>query len=172
MPPLKKALQTILLTLLIAAVSLAAALGLMAPLPPRADADPNTLLARATAPYLKDGRTFALADAYPDAWETVQLVSGGERLDPWTWRALRAFDAGLSERMEGGQLLVFWHGGAVTRMVGFNARENGMPWFVIGQGDTGGAILPRKDAVFLVTLTREAGTAYYVCAPVGAEEKV
>ena len=160
-----------LLTLLIAALSLAAALGLLGRLPPHADADPNTLLARAVAPYLRDGRTFALADAYPDAWETVQLVSGGERLDPWTWRALRAFDAGLSERMDGGQLLVFWHDGVVARMVGFNARESGMPWFVIGQGEAGVAILPREDAVFLVTLTREAGTAYYVCAPVGAEEK-
>lgn len=172
MPPLKKALQTILLTVLIAAVSMVAVLGLLAPLPPRADADPNTLLARATAPYLKDGRTFALADAYPDAWETVKLVSVGERLDPWTWRALRAFDAGLAERMDGGQLLVFWRGGAVARMVGFNPCENGMPWFLIGQEAEGGAILSRENAVFRVTLTREGGTAYYVCAPVGTEEKV
>ena len=166
--PLKKALQTILLTLLLAVAALVAVLGLFGNLPGHADQDPNTLLARAIAPYLRDGHTFMLADAYPDAWDTVQVVNDGELLDPWTWRALRAHDAGLAERVSGAQLLVFWRAGTVSRMVRFAPQQSGMPWFVVETQEGSGTILPRRAAVFTATLMREGRTAYYVCAPVAA----
>jgi hypothetical protein len=164
---LKKTLKTMLLTLLLAILTLVAVLGLFGRLPPSADANPNAVLARAVAPYLRDGYAFRLADAYPDAWDTVQLVGEGEPLDPWTWRALRAYDAGLAQQLEGAQLLVFWREGAVARMVRFTAAQSGMPWFVLPASEPGSAILSRDAAVFTATRTQAGRTAYYVCAPLG-----
>ena len=156
-----------MLTLLVAVLSLAAVLSLSGRFASHADVSPNAVLARAVTPFLRDGHILSLADAYPDPWDTVQLVGDGEPLDPWTWRALRSFDAGLSERLDGAQLLVFWREGAVARMVRFAAGERGMPWFTAGGTVPGEALWPRKQAVFSVTLT-SGGNPYYLCRPLDA----
>ena len=80
----------------------------------------------------------------------------------------RAFDAGLSERLSGAQLLVFWREGAVARMVRFTAGERGMPWFTAGGAAEGEALWARAQAVFKAALTGESGAAYYLCSPLDA----
>ncbi len=151
-----------------AVLSLAAVLSLSGRFASQADANPNAVLARAVTPYLRDGHVFSLADAYPDPWDSVQLVGDGEPLDPWTWRALRTFDAGLSERLDGAQLLVFWREGEVARMVRFAAGERGMPWFTADGVAPGEALWAREKAVFTATLTGGGGNPYYLCSPLDA----
>lgn len=162
---MKKALQTIGLTLAIALVSLVGVGFVFSHAFTHADADPNELLARKLLPYLRNGQTFRLVDAYPEPWDTVQVVGGGEMLTDWTWRTLHVFDAGLAEVQAGQQLLVFWREGEVSRMVRF-ARGMGMPWFVT-QSDVAqvGAIIPRDSAAFRATLVQEGDMRYYTCVP-------
>ena len=165
---IKKMLQTVGLMLLIAILSLVAVGFAFTNTFPHADADPNDILARTLMRHLKNGQTFRLAEAYPDPWDTVQVVREGESLNDWTWRTLRAFDANLANTGEGEQLLVFWRQGEVARMVRFR-RETGMPWFVIAGSTEDGYIVPRESAVFRATLVRDGATDYYACVQESAE---
>jgi len=160
----KKALQTIGLTLVIALVSLLAVGLVFTHSLTHADADPNQMLARQLMLHLRDGQTFRLTDAYPEPWDTVQVVSSGETLTNWTWRTLHTFDSRLAELQEGQQLLVFWREGEVARMVRF-ARDAGMPWFAADASSEEGVIIPRNNALFRATLVQEAGIKYYTCVP-------
>lgn len=168
---MKKTLQTIGLTLMIALVSLFAVGLVFTHGLTHADADPNKLLARQLLPLLRDGQTFRLADAYPEPWDTVQVVSNGETLTDWTWRTLHTFDSRLAELQDGQQLLVFWHEGEVSRMVCF-AHGAGMPWFVADAFSEAGAIIPRNHAAFRATLVQEDGVKYYTCVPESAAVQV
>ncbi len=159
-----KALKAIGTSLLIALACLTAVVLLFTGGRP-ADADPNALQARALLPFLRDGQAFRLADAYPEAWETAQLVAADEQLDPWAWQVMRAYDASLLDMRRGTQLLVFWRAGEVARMVRFSQGAPGMPWFEAMAEEGAAAIWGRDDAVFTVTLQQVEGTPYYQCAP-------
>lgn len=130
-----------------------------------ADADPSALEARALLPYLTGGQALRLADVYPEAWDTAQLVALGETLDPWTWNALRAFDARLAEQVGEKQLLVFWRAGEVARVVRLTWGEPGMPWFDAATEEGEQALWPRREAVFTVTLQQAESAPYYLCTP-------
>jgi len=158
-----KALRSIGLMLLIALASLLAMHVVFAGTSRHADADPNALLAGTLLPFMREGEPFSLADAYPDAWETVQLVSDEDTLTPWVWRALRAFDTNLAEPREGHQLLVFWRDGQIARVIRFARGQNGMPWFVPAAAMGDAAIIPREGAVFIPALFAEGGIPFYQC---------
>lgn len=161
-----KALKTIGLSLLIAVACLTAVVLLFAGGGKPADADPNALQARALLPFLRDGQAFRLADAYPEAWETAQLVAADEQLDPWAWEVMRAYNASLLDMSRGTQLLVFWHAGEVARMVRFTQGAPGMPWFEATAAEAGAyALWGREDAVFTAVLQQTDGAPYYRCTP-------
>lgn len=162
---LGKALKSIGLMGLIALVSLVSVGWMFHGGVRKADADPNVLLARELLPYLRDGQTFRLSDAYPDPWDAVQVVRNGERLPPWTWRTLCAFDAALAQVDAGVQLLVFWQDGAVARAVRLWQGAAGMPWFQGNWPLEESVILPREAAVFRATFQGNGHSAYYACEP-------
>lgn len=159
---IRKALQTVVLLLLCAVLALAAVFGLFSR-NRRADGDPNLILARAVLPFLKDGQTFRLADAYPEPWDAAQVVQSGEALTDWAWRTLRAFDSHLAQVDGDAQLLVFWREGNVARIVRFERAAGGMPWFAPSDAADGNGILSREDAVFRATLMEDRGVRYYLC---------
>ena len=169
---MKKAMQSIGLMLLLMVGALFAADLVFRGTSRHADADPDALLARALLPYMRDGQAFALADAYPEPWETVQVVSGQTQIDPWAWRALRDYDANVSELGEGDQLLVFWRGGYIAHVVRLNRQLSGMPWFVPAEGAAQGGIIPREGAVFRTLFCGDADIAYYQCVQQEAEQAV
>ena len=161
---MKKALQTVGLTVAIALISLLAVGFIFANSFPHADADPNTVLAHRLMPSLRDGSVFRLADVYTEPWDTVQVINADEKLNEWTWRTLCAFDAGFADRPQGQQLLVFWLEGGVSRMVRFT-HSAGMPWFETDANAEDGTIIGRDSAVFRATLVEDGGIRYYHCTP-------
>ena len=169
---MKKALQSIGLMLLLVVAALLAMELLFRGTAIHADADPNALLARALLPYMRDGQSFALADAYPEPWETVQVIAGEDQMDPWAWLALREFDANLAEPCEGCQLLVFWHGGAIARVVRLNRQTAGMPWFVPDSTAEQNGIIPREGAVFRTLFREGESIGYYECVQQAKEQAV
>ena len=159
---MRKAITTIALTLAIAILSLGMVGFVFSPSFRPADTDPNTILARKLMPYLKDGQAFRLTDAYPDPWETVQVVQDHEILDDWTWQALLAYNQNLSGVGEGDQLLIFWRAGTIAQVIRFT-RDAGMPHFLAEAGATQATILSRKNAVFRATLIHGQEMDYYAC---------
>ena len=164
---MRKAFHTIALTLLIAVFSLLA-VGVVFHRT-AADANPNDLLARTLMPYLRDGRTFRLADVYPDAWDSVQIVRSDESLTDWEWRTLRAYQNNLLQLEQQEQLLIFWRDGGIANAIRFNSADNGMPWFVPPDPEDS-MILSRESAIFRATLVREAGAVYYACEPIASSD--
>ena len=167
--PMKKALQTIGLTLVIAALAVLGVGLLTSGAGTHADADPNTILARTLMPYLKDGQTFTLAQAYPNEWDSVQIVRDVQALTDWEWRTLGAYDAALVDVEAAQQVLVFWHDGVLTNAVRLPRKGLGMPWFELPADELQSYIVSREGAVFLATLTRDERGDYYVCVPVAEE---
>jgi len=159
---MRKVITTVALTLAIAILSLGM-VGLLFWTSFRpADTDPNIILARKLMPYLKDGQTFRLTDAYPDPWESVQVVRDDEVLDDSTWRALLQYNLNLSDIREGEQMLIFWHAGVVAQVIRFT-RDAGMPQFAADSVSAQATILSRGNAVFRATLIHGQGLDYYAC---------
>ena len=161
---MKKALQTLGLTALIAAFSLLAVLGLMG-VRPGVDLDPNAILVRRLMTTLRDGDVFTLTQAYPEAWDTAQVFTGGEPMTEWQWRTLRQADEKLAALAPGEQALVFWRDGAVAFAVRFTQGKAGEPWFTNPSFVEEGPIYPRDSAVFRAALVRDGNVAYYLCSP-------
>ena len=161
---MRKALETIGLTLLIAILSLLAVSFAFHRTTPQADADPNDLLVRTLMPYLRDGGTFRLSEAYPDSWEAVQVVRSNETLTDWEWRTLRAYDVGLIQLGLQEQALIFWQDGAISNAIRFDSADDGMPWFV-PSGPEDSMIFSRDAAVFRATLVQGKTSVYYACEP-------
>ena len=159
---MRKVITTIALTLLIAILCLGTVGLLFWTNFKAADTDPNTILARKLMPYLKDGQTFRLADAYPDPWESVQVVRYDDALDDSTWRALLQYNLYLSDTREGEQMLIFWHAGAVAQVIRFT-RGAGMPRFSADSVSSQANVLSRGNAVFRATLIHDQGVDYYAC---------
>ena len=162
---MRNAFRTIGLILVIAVASLAAMGLLFSRTGARVDANPNEILARTLLPHLRDGQTFDLAAIYPDPWDAVQVVHGGDELTNWEWRTLRAYDAQLLEIDEQAQLLIFWLDGGVARVVQFDTAAGYMPWFTQMDESRQSFIIARKNAVFRATLTQEDGASRYTCVP-------
>mgnify|MGYP001004363088 CR=1 FL=1 len=144
---MKKALQTIGLTLMIAALAVLGVGLLTFGAGTHADTDPNTILTRRLMPYLKDGQTFTLAQAYPSEWDSVQIVHNVQDLTDWEWRTLGAYDAALVDAEVEQQVLVFWHDGVLTNAVRLQRKEQGVPWFELPADELQSYIVHRKDAV-------------------------
>ena len=161
---MKKALQTLGFTALIAALSLLAVLGLTG-VRPGTDLDPNAILVRRLMANLRDGDVFTLTQAYPDAWDTAQVFTGGYPMTEWQWRTLREADERLAGLALGEQALVFWRDGAVAFFVRFTQGKAGEPWFTSPSLVEEGPIYPRDNAVFRAVLVRDGNVAYYLCSP-------
>ena len=162
---MRKALQTIGLTLLIAVITLAAVLYFFDRSTANANLTPADVQARKLMPYLRDGQTFRLTDAYPAAWDSVQVVGPTDALTDSEWRALRAYSGEITELTQKQELLVFWLDGNIASVVRFDISSGNAPWFLTEgrQGDS--LILPRVRAVFRATLTHADGYDYYACVP-------
>lgn len=169
---MKKTLQLIGLTLVIALLAQATLVLLFSPVHTGEDASLNEIEARTLLIHLRDGQSFRLSDAYPDLWQSVEVTRGGRALTDWEWRALRDFDAELSQPQEEQQLLVFWYGGEITRVVRFDRRRSGMPWFVVENDAEQSLVLSRKDAMFHATLRHENGVDYYLCEPESEQAQI
>ena len=165
---MRKAIQTMGLMLFIAVVMLFAVTFAFTGASRQPDTNPNDILARTLMLQLRDGQTFALADAYPDAWDTVQVMQSGETLTAWEWRTLRAFDEGLVQLGEREQLLIFWCDGEIARAVRLAQDIRGMPRFAVTGDAEQHAILSREKAVFRATLVSQGDTLYYACVPQAA----
>ena len=169
---MRKALQTVGLTLLIAVITLASVIFYFDRGTPNVNLSPAEVQTRTLMPYLRDGQTFRLADAYPDAWDSVQVIGYSDALTDWEWRTLRAFSPELSQISQGQELLVFWRDGIVTSMVRFTLSSGNAPWFLT-EGDKGESlILSRAKAVFRATLQHADGYDYYACVPEGDASQV
>ena len=162
-----KALKTVGLMLLLAVGLLGGMLWLAGRSTSGAGLTPEALRARALYPLVKDGQLFRLADAYPDVWETVQVLHGGDTLTDWEWRTLRAVGDTAAPLTQGQQLLVFWQDGAVAFVVRSALTTGGTPWFTLGAADGESSILGREKAVFRATLVHAEGYDYYACVPEG-----
>lgn len=161
---MRKALQTVALTLLIAVTTLATLLVLLERNQIREGLTPADVQTRALIARLRDGQTFRLADVYPDAWDAVQVISEGDVLTDWTWRTLRAYPADL-QLSPGQQLLVFWQEGTVAFTVRFDRAAGGAPWFDTDAGAGESLTVGRNAAVFLATLAHGKRYDYFICVP-------
>ena len=162
---MRKVITTVALTLAIAILSLGM-VGLLFWTSFRpADTDPNIILARKLMPYLKDGQTFRLTDAYPDPWESVQVVRDDEVLDDSTWRALLQYNLNLSDIREGEQMLIFWHAGVVAQVIRFTRgrfRIRAGDDFVPGERGVPRNPDPRSGVGLLRLCARERGGRYLI----------
>lgn len=164
---MRKALNAVGLMLLLAVGVLGGMLWLAGRSTSVAGLTPEAVRARALYPLLRDGQTFRMADAYPEPWETVQVLHGGDTLTDWEWRTLRAVGDAAAPLAQGQQLLVFWQDGAVAFVVRSALTTGGAPWFSIGTADGESSILGREKAVFRAMLVHAEGYDYYACVPEG-----